>query len=193
MHLVDERLRSATGQDSLFWLNRIGALIEKCGRQIEGYEHDPHLKTNDPDVWVGELSTEVWKAMLPRIANAGTDPNLAMSQILSMVLGLFFARIARAKAHDNRRPIEDRQHAIAAAGWYSLYLDQITHSSIRDHEYFPKQGWDDPHLPTATYKPDAAQLSRAGYAKDAIEKMIAEPKKTQPKKPTPKKKPRRKK
>lgn len=181
MYAVDAELRRSTGQDSRYWLNRVGALIGEASRPISG-EASPHLQTTDPAVWIARLSEEVWKASLPRITQAGLDPNMAAAASLSLILGLFYARIVRAKAHDRRRPIDQRRYAMLRFTEYAQLLTVMMTSNERDHEYFPSQGWDDPWLPTATYEPDEAELARSDYARRVSQ---APPKEVPPKKAPP--------
>lgn len=91
------------------------------------------------------------------------DENLACAKVLSLILGLWFYRVAHAKAFDPRRRPQDRKKALRKLWEYHhLLLDCVINESM-DGVLFSDPEWDFPFSPKAKYKPDTVETSRQIY------------------------------
>lgn len=163
MSAVDRMLEDRTGKGARHWMNRIGQLIGECARPIPGH---PGLSTCDPWVWVGRLALELTPAVLQRCP-AGADENIAVGNVLGALLALWCQRIMRAKAHDPRRPVQQRRDGLQRKeDWAQVLLACVSDAS-QDHLFFPAQQWDDPNLPGARYEPDAVEKKRQRFASNS--------------------------
>ena len=150
MDQADRHLVELTGDDSIYWIGRVQALILAAG----DWENEIHPQC-DVGMWVGALAHELDAAILATKPDRDEyAENMAAATALAIVLARWAIRIQRAKAFDPNRPIEARRkghaaallksRAIADAAWLDDEPDPL------DALYFPGQRWDDPHGPHAT-------------------------------------------
>lgn len=161
MKKADSVLRKWTGQGIKYWCGRIGSLIAKTAKPVEGYA----VSTCDPAEWIGELSKEICKASHPKIP-VEADENLVAVRLLSLLLAAWFARIVRAKAYDPRRPVKPRRMMMKRFQEYSEELLGVLTDESMDSALFPDQEWDSPFANNPRYEPDGMELERQRYAKD---------------------------
>ncbi len=165
MRKVDKTLKKWTGQGAQYWFDRIGALIARTAKPVKGYA----VSTCDPAQWVGELAREICKAAHPKIPTAA-DENITAARLLSLLLAGWFARIARAKAYDPRRPVKVRRQVMGRLQDYSEALLGVLTDESMDPSLFPAQEWDVPFAKNARYEPDDMEKERQRYAADKEKK-----------------------
>lgn len=166
MKQVDKWLKKWTDQDSLYWMNRIGALIAKTAKLIKG---SGGLQGCDPGKWLGMLAKELTKAIEPKLG-VQYDENIALSKFMGLILAMWSYRIGRAKCYDCRRQLRARRESMKRLMNYPILLMECLMDESLDHVYFPAQGWDPPFPKEAKYTPDEGERKRQAYYKKVSKK-----------------------
>lgn len=162
MRKLDKFLKAWTGRDSRFWMNYIGQVISRNVKSIKGY----NLQSGDPRKWMTEVVLKVGLCTIAR-CQPEADENLAAARVVSLILTLWFYRVARAKCYDPRRPVKGRRESLKRLVEYNHLLADCLVDESRDGEFFPEQEWDMPFGKTTRYTPDDAELERQRYSEDA--------------------------
>lgn len=137
--LLDDLLIKATGEGARYWMDFVGKAIFDCTDQF--------TRGSRPAVWLAVLSAEVWDRIRTRHDWKVMDENIVCSKALSLILALWSCRVVRAKAYDNRRPLEARKGMLDRLTEFCMALTRCMVDESRDHVYFPAQDWSPPFPP----------------------------------------------
>jgi hypothetical protein len=104
-----------------------------------------HQTTN-----TGAVIADLVKEIAAGCPETPHDGNMFIAAVLSAILGLWFARLQRAKSFDPVRPVTLRRQAYQ--GWlnYARFMQDALIDESADPSYFPKQRWQSPYDPNAT-------------------------------------------
>lgn len=140
----DKYLTRYTGFSTVYWMKRVQDLIQLSG----DWHHEIHPECDVPK-WMDELTTEVFEQIK---LNAGTRPydeNIAVAGCMAIILSCWSVRIARAKAHDPRRPLKLRRRALKRVTHLAAAIHDALFDEQGDHYYF-EQPWEYPYMEGAT-------------------------------------------
>lgn len=138
MRTLDKLLKAWTGFDANTWMLGIEKVISEDSIPGKNGKLGTMKKGSN---WLAVVSEMVYKAVARRPSG---DHNIASAMCLSLICSLWFSRITRAKCHDPRRKVKDRQKFMRAVYKYQHALLEAVHDASRDHLYFKDHDWDPP-------------------------------------------------
>lgn len=135
-------LKAMTKKSRAEWMQLVNGAIAKASRPSADPDHG---ETNTLR-WLGEVARAV-HGTFPK--NGRYDGNMRAAMLLSVVLGLWYSRVQRAKAYDPRRPVVQRRAALARwrAYWHEMFDAAV--NEVDDATVFSGQHWDPPWSPHA--------------------------------------------
>lgn len=142
----DELLTRFTGEDSVYWVDRVQ---EEVIRSIDREDSNQVHPECDEKQWLYAISEAVSDKMREMGEEDTYDSNMRVAWIVVVVLSTWVSRIQHAKAYDPNRPVDLRMKALSGhSSLMRAVIDALT-DETRDVEYFPGQDWNPPYGPQA--------------------------------------------
>lgn len=134
---VSDWLVKTTGRSAAWWMAACQNAIQSKSKPTD----DPNHDENDPETFLKDVAHLVCTS-LPN--DETYDSNMRVAAVMSVVLGLWKARVHYAKTQDPNRPVVNRQKSYA--GWveWAHALTDALLDERDDPAYFPGQSWDHP-------------------------------------------------